>query len=211
MIRAKHNKYITFFFRHYINLILKRHFHIITITGDIPEPDRAILMIGNHFSWWDGFFAFYVNFTMLHKRFHVMMLEEQLAKRKFFRGLGAFSVQPYSRSIIESLHYASGLLQDPENMLVFYPQGRIETSYIQHIRFSKGVMKIWDDIEGTKPSILFYVALVDYFSNPKPTLNIYLSPLVIPPKLTLHYLEQHYNDFYLACITLQQELWKQPQ
>lgn len=208
MITAKHNKFINGFFRRYINLIIKRHFHSVNIIGDIPDSGSAVLMIGNHFSWWDGFFAYYINNRFLKKRFHVMMLEEQLATRKYFRGIGAFSVQPSSKSMFESLKYASVILADPENLLVIYPQGKIETAYRQKLCFGRGVMKIWSDINGPKPVILFYVALTDYFSNRKPTLNIYLSPCTLSSGFSLQDLETRYNDFYRACITLQHESWK---
>ncbi|MFO7722570.1 MAG: lysophospholipid acyltransferase family protein [Bacteroidales bacterium] len=205
MITAKHHPVINRFFRHYVDMLLKRHFHKIQVTGDIPDEGRSIMLIGNHFSWWDGFFAFWLNNHLLHKRFHVMMLEEQLAKRRFFRGIGAFSVQPASRSMIESLDYAAGLLEKSDHMLVMYPQGRIETSYAQQIRFGKGVCRILEKVRGTRPEILFYVALTDYFSNPKPTLNIYLQPFSMRSEKALANMEDRYNAFYQSCITLQKE------
>lgn len=203
MITAKHNPFINHFFKQYISYILKRNFHSIDIFGDIPDGDSSVLMIGNHFSWWDGFFAFYINNKMLKKKFHVMMLEEQLKKRKYFRGIGAFSIRQSSRTLLTSLNYASGLLTDPDNMLVVYPQGKIESSYIDNISFGKGVMKIWDNIPFEKPAILLYVALVDYFSYKRPSVNIYIKPLSIAYNFTLSNLESSYNDFYRACKTLQ--------
>lgn len=203
MITAKHNSFITTFFRYYVKMIIKRHFHTISISGDTPEPGHALLMIGNHFSWWDGFFAFYVNNTLLKKRFHVMMLEEQLAKRKFFRSIGVFSVSPGNRTVLDSLRYASRILENPENMLVIYPQGKIESSYIQKLKFGKGVVKILQGVSGSKPQILFYAALADYFSNRKPTLNIYLSPVTMPENFNKEEIEASYNDFYMSCINQQ--------
>jgi len=205
MITANHQPVINRFFRHYVDLLMKRHFHKIQVTGDIPDEGRSIMLIGNHFSWWDGFFAFWLNNHLLHKRFHVMMLEKQLAKRRFFRGIGAFSVQPSSRSMVESLDYAARLLESCESMLVIYPQGRIETSYIQRIRFGKGAVRILEKVRGIHPEILFYVALTDYFSNPKPTLNIYLQPYAIQTDNALQNMEDRYNAFYQSCITLQKE------
>lgn len=205
MITAKHNIIVERFFRRYVAWILKKHFYAVNIIGDLPEGGCGLLMIGNHFSWWDGFFAFHLNNLFLHKRFHVMMLEEQLAKRRFFSWIGAFSVQPHSKEMLLSLRYASNLLENHDAMLVLYPQGKIETAYIRKIRFGKGVMRIWNGVEGKKPEFLLYVALVDYFSNRKPTLNLYLKPITGPAELSLPWLEKQYNDFYEACLTLQQE------
>ena len=203
MITAKHNSFITTFFRYYVKMIIKRHFHAISISGDITEPGHALLMIGNHFSWWDGFIAFYVNNTILKKRFHVMMLEEQLAKRKFFRGIGVFSVRTANRSVLDSLRYASRILENPENILVIYPQGKIESSYAPKLKFGKGVVKILRGVSGSKPQILFYAALTDYFSNRKPGLNIYLAPFAIQDDFKTEEIEARYNDFYMSCINQQ--------
>jgi 1-acyl-sn-glycerol-3-phosphate acyltransferase len=205
MITARYHPVINRFFRFYVNLLMKRHFKAIRVTGDIPDEERSLVLIGNHFSWWDGFMAFWLNNHLLNKRFHVMMLEEQLAKRRFFRGIGAFSIQPGSRSMMESLNYASDILADTHNMLVIYPQGRIETSYVKRIRFGGGLSRILGGVSGPPPAILFYVALVDYFSFPKPTLNIYLRPYVPHAGNPLQYMEDSYNAFYQSCITLQKE------
>jgi len=118
--------------------------------------------------------------------------------------MGAFSVQPGNRSMLESLRYASNVLCDDENLLLMYPQGKIETSYIQHIRFGKGVMNILEGVSGRRVDILFYVALTDYFSNRKPSLNLYLQPFAASANFTLQQFEEQYNSFYRGCIALQE-------
>jgi hypothetical protein len=70
--------------------------------GNLP-----LLMIANHISWWDGFWAMYLNLKVFHKKFYFMMLEDQLLKFRFFQWTGGFSIKKKSREMIESLTYAS--------------------------------------------------------------------------------------------------------
>ncbi|MEO1448923.1 MAG: hypothetical protein AAFV07_05305, partial [Bacteroidota bacterium] len=56
--------------------------------------DKSILLVGNHISWWDGFWPIWLNARHIGKQYHVMMLEEQLRPRMFMTKGGAFSIQP---------------------------------------------------------------------------------------------------------------------
>ena len=123
MIRARHIPFWLKFFNFYSNYMIKRHFHEVKIYGDTEQKDHAVMIIGNHFSWWDGFFVYYLNRMRFNKRFHVMMLEEQLSGRSFLNKAGAFSIRKNARSLIESLDYAASLLESPENLLLMFPQG----------------------------------------------------------------------------------------
>ncbi|ASB49846.1 lysophospholipid acyltransferase family protein [Alkalitalea saponilacus] len=173
MIKACHHWLYDTFFNFYIHRILKKDFHSINIYGEWDAAgDNSQLIIGNHVSWWDGFWVYYLNKRLLKKQFHAMMLEEELKARRFLSKIGCFSVHPGKRSVVESLNYAVELLQEPGNLVLLYPQGRIAS-------FSAGVLPFEPGIEyiakksGIK-QVLFYVALVDYFSNRKPVLSLYL-------------------------------------
>ena len=80
--------------------------------------NKAILLIPNHFSWWDGFFYYFINLKFFRKRFHVMMLEKELSKRPIFKYIGAFSVEQKSETVQETLSYTSDLLKNPNNIFV---------------------------------------------------------------------------------------------
>lgn len=129
MIKPKQNEWARRVFDPYETLLLKKNFTHFYLSGKIPQTDprKGLLITPNHFSWWDGFFIDYAARKCYSRNFHIIMLEEQLKKYSFFRRLGAFSIEPSNtKKIAESLNFASQILSDPQNLLVYYPQGKIE-------------------------------------------------------------------------------------
>lgn len=174
MIEANHRRFFVWFIKVYTSVNLWLSFRKVIIEGDTVVPaDKPLLLIGNHFSWWDGFFAWHLNDTLWKRKFHVMMLEEQLQTRMFLNKAGAYSVRRGSRSVIDSLNYTSQLLKKAENLVVIYPQGEISSLYTYPVRFERGIDRIIRSA-GTDISVLFYVALVDWFSSKKPSLTMRL-------------------------------------
>lgn len=174
MIEANHRRFFVWFIKVYTSVNLRLSFRKVIIEGDTVVPaDKPLLLIGNHFSWWDGFFAWHLNDTLWKRKFHVMMLEEQLQTRMFLNKAGAYSVRRGSRSVIDSLNYTSQLLKKAENLVVIYPQGEISSLYTYPVRFERGIDRIIRSA-GTDISVLFYVALVDWFSSKKPSLTLRL-------------------------------------
>ena len=173
MIQAGHTKFFVHFFNIYTRYMLKWHFTDVNITGDTHTPQNAILLIGNHISWWDGFWALHINNSCWNKRFHVMMLEEELKPRMFLNKAGAYSIRKHSRDVINSLRYTQQLLHNPDNLVVMYPQGEILSSYHYPVVFEQGIWRIIQNIP-ENAHIFFYVALTDYFSSVKPYLRFYL-------------------------------------
>ncbi len=82
--KATHHQVIYPFFQMYTRWKIWRNFHGVIITGEYHEKDLPILLITNHISWWDGFWADYINMKLFHRKFYFMMLEEQLLKHMFF-------------------------------------------------------------------------------------------------------------------------------
>ena len=201
MIPARHTRFHTSFFRLYSKYLMRKSFRSVTFVDDPGPSAKAVLIIGNHFSWYDGFFMNYYNNKVLKKKFHVMMLEEQLKGRMFLNKSGAFSIKPGSRGIFESLDYSSQILAGRGNMLLMYPTGEIQSSYISSFRFMKGLDKILTDNEA---EIRFYACLIDYFSNRKPAACIYFHVAGTYDRSTSA-LEKEYNEFYRNCILRQNE------
>ncbi|MBN1388577.1 MAG: 1-acyl-sn-glycerol-3-phosphate acyltransferase [Bacteroidales bacterium] len=201
MIRARHTRFHTAFFRFYSRYLMKNNFRSVSFIDDPGPTDRPLLIIGNHFSWYDGFFMNYYNNEVLKKKFHVMMLEEQLKGRVFLNKTGAFSINPGTRDIMESLNYSAEILNDPFNMLLMYPTGEIQSSYISSFRFMKGLDKI---LSGSDAEIRFYACMIDYFSERRPAAWIYFHTADNLERNTPE-LEKAYNEFYNACIPRQNE------
>lgn len=174
IIQADHHPYWYKMLNLYAGLRIRLHFREMIIHGDIPHvPERSILLMGNHHSWWDGFIAQYLNQRLWIKRFFVMMLEEELKKRSFLRRAGAFSIKPSSKSLLESLDYASKVLSDPANLLLLFPQGKIQSIHQRPLSFAKGWTRIIEQSSHT-PLIVFWVSLPDYAGFPQPSMNNFL-------------------------------------
>ena len=199
MIKANHSIFHSWLINQYICYILNTDFHAVKIKGDIKPDDRSVLLIPNHFSWWDGFFGWHLNQNIFRKKFHVMMLEQELSQRMFFSRVGAFSVNLGSRSIIESLNCSINILESPSNLLLMFPQGKLESQHVNTVTFHKGVERIAGRVGNTR--IVFAVCLTDYFSNRKPTLTISLKEYNGPR--ILECMQQDFNNHLQYCIVQQ--------
>lgn len=202
MLKAKHNFLIYKFFKNYSIRKTNKVFERVNMVGNFNDKQRPVLVICNHISWWDGFWIMYLNLKILHRKFHFMMLEDQLKKYWFFNYSGGFSVQKKSRSVIESLNYTIELLNDKENMVLIFPQGKIHSLHNSNIKFEKGLE--WISNKTNDIQILQVANLVDYFSQPKPSLFMYLEEYNSNNKLLT--IEKSYQQFYLQCIEKQKKI-----
>jgi len=221
MIQAAHNRFFDQVFGAYLNAHMHFVFKSITITNNFRDTGGPVLLIGNHFSWWDGFIARHVNKKVLHRKLHLMMQEDQLSKRKFLSKLGAFSIRRNSRDAINSLQYATNILHDPGNLLIIFPQGKFQSLHQHPLSFEKGWFRIIQKAPDNT-QILFLAALTDYFASPRPHLNIYLDqPVCAAEKKATDYgsdserkcimerfsdvssVESAYNKFIGRCIAAQ--------
>ena len=200
MLKSRHHFIVYPFFQHYTRYLLRTRYHTVSIENHFADNGNAVLLIGNHVGWWDGFWAMYLNLKVLKRKFHFMMLEEQLMRYRFFNYTGAFSVDKGSRSVVESIRYASELLNDSKNMLLMYPQGRLHSMYEHHFQFEKGIERMLKNTEN-EVQVVFSANLVDCFTEPKPTLSIYTESY--GGTYTTAALEQAYNDFYARCLEKQ--------
>jgi len=196
--RASHHPIIYPFFKLYAVLKIRRNFHGVIINGDYIEKNIPILLISNHISWWDGFWAEYLNIKLFHRKFYFMMLEEQLIKHMFFNKTGGYSVRKGSKSIIETLDYTAELLADKRNLVLMFPQGRFESIYNQNFRFEKGIEHVLKKVKGSI-QILLLVNLIEYFANPRPGLLIYFKEYK-GSDLSTENLQTEFNTFYSACV-----------
>lgn len=129
MIKADHKKMADFIFNFYLRQLFKKSFSGFRIINDLPliNISQGLLVTPNHFSWWDGFFIYWLNKKMLNKKLFVMMLEEQLKKYWFFQKLGCYSIDLNdNKKIITSLKYTMELIPNSDNIVTIYPQGEIQ-------------------------------------------------------------------------------------
>ncbi|MDA3818671.1 MAG: lysophospholipid acyltransferase family protein [Prolixibacteraceae bacterium] len=198
MIKASHHRIIAPLFYKYLFHIMNKDFEEVEMIGEWENDEtKASLIIGNHVSWWDGFWMLHPNKKYLQKKLHVMILEEQLKMNKILSKVGAYSVDPGSRSVVESLNYSVELLNDENNSVVIYPQGKFSSFVAPGFKFKTGIEKI---LNKCKPvQILFYTAFVDYFSNRKPTVFLYLGEVEFQ-RYGLEELSTKYRSFYMQSL-----------
>jgi 1-acyl-sn-glycerol-3-phosphate acyltransferase len=204
ILKAKHSIFLYPFFKRYSVWIIKRHFNTIKIFGEILKKDLPVLLISNHISWWDGFWAMHLNMQIFKRKFHFMMLEEQLRKYWFFNFTGGYSINKKSKSIIETLNYTAELLRDDKNLVLIFPQGEIQTMHNQSILFEKGLERVLYN-KANDIQIVFLVNLVDYFSNPKPGIFMYTSEYT-DSNFNIETIQIKYNEFYKKCVEKQKQL-----
>lgn len=145
MIEARPTGWARNLFRIYLRNLLKKHFHAIYLSGNLPQTDPyyPILMLPNHSTWWDGFLFFFLNDLLFKRPINLMMLERQLTKFMFFTRLGAYSVNPeYPQKTLESLRYSLKMLHQntfPRPMLCLFPQGELLPWAKRPLDFKPGV------------------------------------------------------------------------
>ncbi|MHC1707057.1 MAG: lysophospholipid acyltransferase family protein [Bacteroidales bacterium] len=203
MIPARHHKLSIALVRLFYRFRFRTGFSRVRIIDPLHFAERPLILIGNHFSWWDGFFADHINAKLFHRKLHIMMLEEQLKPRMFLNKAGAFSIDPGKRDMIESIEYSAEILRNPENILVMYPQGEIQSMHRQLFTFNPGITRIYRKFvqKAASPDLclVFYTALPDYLSESRPSVNIYLKEF---PSIYLNntkQLEAAFQSFYFSC------------
>ena len=203
MIKARHNKLNIWFFRNYFGLLSSFHFRKTRIISSVSIPEnRSVLLFQNHFSWWDGYWSYLLSRKIFRRKFHVMMLEEQLRKHLFLNSCGVFSIQKNNRDALNSLQYVSGILTDPINLVTIYPTGELQTQHQSNLHFLQGIGRIISE-ENTGFEIVLVVVLVDYFGFVRPEIRIYLENYA--GTRTVKALEEAYYSFYQQCIAKQTE------
>lgn len=203
IIKAKHHFVIHPIFKLFSRVMTNSHFSQVVIVGNVDvTSNRSVLLLSNHTSWWDGFWQLYLNMKVFKKKFHFMMLEEQLRKYWYFNYTGGFSVKKSARSTVETIQYSAELLSHPNNLVLMFPQGKVESIHIHAVTFEKGVEKILGKTNRADVQIVFLVNSIDYFINRKPILHQYIKEY---NGESINYLdiEQQYNVFLKESIQQQ--------
>ena len=102
------------------------------------------------------------------KRLYIMSLKRQMQKNPWMRYIGSFSIDPGKYSIQESFNYAAEVLSEPGNLLLFYPQAKLESSHIRYIKFEDGIAEIVPKIKGNC-QLIWSSNLIEYFESLKPS------------------------------------------
>lgn len=200
-------KYLIFI-SNIINWILRRKFKKIVIHS-IPSINRnsSFIFMANHFSFLDGFIAAYLIRKELYVRvplkgLYIMVLEKQLQKNKWITRFGGFSVSPGTDTVQESLAYAAEILSEPGNVLLFYPQGKIESNHTAYIQIKNGIADIISRINGDC-QMIWSSNLIDYYEGIKPSLYCRLLDCGTNKEFDLNQFRKQVNEHHLLSIQKQ--------
>lgn len=194
MRKAKHHWFLYPFLQWYGRTRMKMHFSKIRMIGEIEKKEMPVLLIANHFSWWDGFFISSFNQQKLGKRFHIMMEEKQLSENWFLNYGGVYSVRKQSKDVMESLHYTLELLNNSDNLVALFPQGKFESKYQHPLHFEKGLDWILKKL-GSEVQFIFMANQTEYFDSVKPMLFMHFEEYEYSGK-TPEEIARDYNSFY---------------
>src|SRR5882762_7003856 len=103
MIRNKKNFLIYWTLHWYTRWMVNRHFHELLSNQVEIDSNKSVLLIANHFSFWDSLILYTISQKLLKKKFHVMVREDTTLHLNFVKYGGAFSINKNSREMIESL------------------------------------------------------------------------------------------------------------
>ncbi|MCW5892836.1 MAG: lysophospholipid acyltransferase family protein [bacterium] len=123
MIRAAKDGPLAALVAAYVGCKVRRAFRGVWLRGALPPADARLVVYANHTSFWDGF-ACHLLCRAGGWDAYCMMEEANLARYRFLRRLGAFSVRRGdAQAAIETLRYAVGLLRRPGRAVVVFPEG----------------------------------------------------------------------------------------
>lgn len=207
MIEAKHNKILRALFNFYIDGQLKKHFNKFYLTGKLPErlSDKSLLVLPNHFSWWDGFFV-----DLIYRKFfsdqtiYMMVLEQTVKNYWFFNHIGAFSINLSSpKDILKSFEYAKKLLSKKKNFVVIFPQGELKP-YSMYVEIKSGVFELIlkDKLDF---ELIFLAIKIQYENEKKPNVYFRISEI----KSSNEYAgnsEKLKNDFLANLFSLENDI-----
>ncbi len=95
------------------------------------DPNAPVVAFSNHTNWWDGLIVYYLTRFAPHKDFFCMMDETQLQHHRFFRWIGAFSVNLSNPlQAAAAVRYAVRLLQKNSSLVWIFPQGELVSPHI---------------------------------------------------------------------------------
>ena len=196
MIKAAHKKWARWIFNPYCDFLLKRNFTSFFMVNDCPvlSQDLPLIITPNHISWWDGFFIDYLTRRYLKRKSYILMLEEQLSRYWFFQKIGAFSIDPtHIKGIAETITYTQGIVRNPQNFLVFYPQGSIEPFEMRPLGLKKGLqtlIKKTPDVHVLLPGFK-----IEYYNQKRPAVLVRFGETLSGVSIVADF--KHYEDnFY---------------
>lgn len=148
-------------------------------------PDRPLLLVANHTSWWDGFLLRDVHRLLRPTAaLRTVMTERELGRFAFLRLLGAVPLDPASPMSFRRLlrRIEAEVAAAPGTGFAYFPQGKIVPAWRRPLGFRRGVELVW---RAMGPCQVLPVALhVEALNHVAPTAFIRLGSVIVTPDET---------------------------
>jgi 1-acyl-sn-glycerol-3-phosphate acyltransferase len=208
MIYPKKNIIFKWSIQAYVYWLAVRYLHRIDFNTIEVDKDRSILLIANHFSAWDTIVLYWINRKLFKKKFHAMILERTAVSEPFLKYAGGFSINKTSRDMVQSLDFAAKLLDDPGNLVLIFPQGKLYSNMVSEVIFEKGIMQVLKKATN-KFQLIFAATFIENFDNFKPVANTSLKTGIANNFNTILDLQEAYQQHYTQSRQQQIQIVKQ--
>lgn len=140
-IRASESRWFILLFDFYVRSLFFRRFKRVWISQEYqPDSSSRTIYFLNHTSWWDGLIPLLLNQKQFRQKARAMMEDKQMKRHRFFRRIGAFSVNlEKKKALVASLRYAVDSLREPGRSLFIFPEGKIVPFSTALPEFEKGL------------------------------------------------------------------------
>lgn len=194
MLYPKKNPVAKWIFKVYVKWLVGKQFHQFLFNTIKVDTNKSVLLIANHFSFWDGLILYCLNDKLFKKKFHVMILQDTAKNISALRYGGAFSANKGSKEIVKSLDYAVQLLNDPNNLVLMFPQGKLYSNFVDLIKFEKGIIRVIE--KSKKYQLVFVATFIQYLKHKKPTVTLYLKHQDSTSVSDINSLQSHYQEHF---------------
>ena len=197
-----------------ISALLKRRFNKLVINPVKLKPNHSYILMVNHFSFFDGFFAFYLCGKILWKpgfmrKLYIMSVKKQMEKNPWLQYCGSFSVEPGKLSLIESFDYIGEKLSEPGNLFLYFPQGNLESMHIQDIEFQDGINEVVSRVKGNC-QLIWCSNIIEYFESTKPSIHYNMLDCGTNQNFDFDALKAKVNTYHLNTLNNYVRFTKQP-
>lgn len=206
MVYPKKNKLIYWCMHQYVKFLVRTKFQQLIFNPIDIDKNKSILLLANHFSFWDGLILHCINDKLFKKNFYFMVNEATTYKLHYLQYGGAFSINQKSRDIVQSLEYAAKLLEEPNNLVLMFPQGKLFSNFVEDIRFEKGVLRVMQKAAG-KFQLVFAATFIQFYKYRKQSINVFLKSEAADYAVkNIGELKEAYQQHYNAAKKLQTEV-----
>ncbi len=201
MQKAKRKDWLFAFIKPFLKWRFGRTFKKVDYQLVEVNPSKSTLIFANHFSYWDPFMIGHMMISKTTKNYHVMIYENGLKEHPYFVHVGGYSIGNTPRDIKASFDYTIELLENPNNMVLIFPQAGFDSQYTDFVKFGRGLSWLMKEVNPAKTEILHTVLSFEYFHSLKPSAAIYTKLSELSDFTDIQKLSDEYNAFYKQKIT----------